>query len=394
MFSDRVPRELAANRLTEAVADLTRAGRRFIDLTQSNPTRAGFDYPDDLLAPLADPRGLVYAPSPLGLASARAAVARDYARQGLDVAADRIVLTASTSDAYSMLFRLLADAGDEVLVPRPSYPLFEPLTRLDLLTTRSYDLDIHGGWSVDIDSVERAITSRTRVLLLVSPNNPTGSFVSADELDRLVELCGPRGIAIVADEVFADYELEPGAAGRAGRATTRTDALTFALGGLSKSAGLPQVKLGWMAVGGPDALAREAIERLEHVSDTYLAVSTPVQVAAGALIERGALVRAQIARRVAANYATIVAEADRVPSVRVLRSDGGWYVVLQVPAYESEESLVLDLLSTDEVLVHPGYFFDFPRESFLIVSLLPPPATFGAGVGRILRHFACSVSRS
>jgi alanine-synthesizing transaminase len=395
MFSSRVPRELAANRLTIAVAAQRAAGRRPpIDLTASNPTRAGFDYPHDLLAPLGDPRALEYAPAPFGLRSAREAVARDYARHGLEVAPDRIVLTASTSDAYSMLFKLLADAGDEVLVPRPSYPLFEPLTRLDLVATRFYDLDIHGGWTVDLESVERALTPRTRILLIVSPNNPTGSFVSADELDRLAALCAARGIAIVADEVFADYELRPGAARHAGRAAVRADALTFALGGLSKSAGLPQVKLGWMAVGGPDALAREAIDRLEHVSDTYLAVSTPVQVAAGALIERGALVREQIARRVAANYATIAAEAERVPSVRVLRSDGGWYAVLQVPAFESEEHLVLDLLSTDEVLVHPGYFFEFPRESFLIVSLLPPPAAFAAGVDRILRHFACSVGRS
>jgi alanine-synthesizing transaminase len=394
MFSDRVPRELTANRLTQAIADLTRAGRRFIDLTESNPTRAGFDYPDDLLAPLADRRALVYAPSPLGLASARAAGARDCARQGVEVSPDRIVLTASTSDAYSMLFKLLTDAGDDVLVPRPSYPLFEPLARLDLVSTRSYDLDIHGGWTIDIASVERAMTARTRVLLLVSPNNPTGSFVRADELDRLAALCAPRGVAIVADEVFADYELEPGAARRAARVASRTDVLTFALGGLSKSAGLPQVKLGWMAVGGPDPLAREAIERLAHVCDTYLAVSTPVQQAAGALIERGGLVREQIARRVAANYATIRAHQDDVPSVRVLPSDGGWYVVLQVPSLDSEENLVLDLLTTDEVLVHPGYFFDFPRESFVIVSLLPSPATFEAGIDRLLRHFACSVERS
>ena len=394
MFSDRVPRELAANPLTQAVAELTRAGRRFVDLTETNPTRAGFDYPGDLLAPLADPRALAYAPSPIGLASARAAVAADYARRGLDVSSDRIVLTASTSDAYSMLFKLLADAGDEVLVPRPSYPLFEPLTRLDLVSARPYDLDIHGGWTIDIASVERAMTPRTRVLLVVSPNNPTGSFVRADELDHLAELCAARGIAIVANEVFADYELEAGAARRAMRAATRSDVLTFALGGLSKSAGLPQVKLGWIAVGGPDRLAREAIERLEHVCDAYLAVSTPVQIAAAALMARGALLRDQIARRVAANYATIKTMIDAAPSVRVLHSDGGWSAVLQVPSLVPEEQLVLDLLTIDEVLVHPGYFFDFPRESFLIVSLLPPPAAFASGVDRVLRHVECSVSRS
>jgi alanine-synthesizing transaminase len=204
VFSDRVPRELAANRLTTAIAAMRSEGRAFIDLTESNPTRAGFEYPHDLLAPLGDPRALRYAPSPLGTQGAREAVARDYARQGIDVAPGRIVLTASTSDAYSALFKLLADAGDDVLVPRPSYPLFDHLARLDVVAARPYDLDIHGGWSIDFASVERALTPRTRAILIVSPNNPTGSFVGADELDRLAALCAPKRIAIVADEVFAD----------------------------------------------------------------------------------------------------------------------------------------------------------------------------------------------
>ena len=393
MFSSRVPRELAANRLTIAVAAQRAGDRPLIDLTESNPTRAGFDYPPDLLAPLADPRALGYLPAPLGRRDAREAVARDYARQRLDVSPDRIVLTASTSDAYSMLFKLLADAGDEVLVPRPSYPLFDPLTRLDLVTPRPYDLDIHGGWTIDVGSVERAITARTRALLLVSPNNPTGSFVSTEELDRLAAICAARGIAIIADEVFADYELEPGAAALAGRAATRTDVLSFSLGGLSKSVGLPQVKLGWIAVGGSDTLARAALERLEHVCDAYLAVSTPVQIAAPALLERGAAIRSQIAQRVVANYAALKADGDSAAACGVLRSDGGWYAVLQVPSVEPEEDFVLRLLATDEVLVHPGYFFDFPRESFLVVSLLPPAAVFADGVARVLRHFDCTVRR-
>src|SRR5262249_25946110 len=263
MFSDRTPRELAVNRLTAAIASMRADGRSFIDLTLSNPTRAGFEYPADLLAPLSDPRALVYAPSPLGAADARRAVSRDYARRGLEVPPDRIVLAASTSDAYSMIFKLLADAGDDVLVPRPSYPLFEHLARLDSVATRPYDLDIHGNWAIDLASVERALTPRTRAVLVVSPNNPTGSFAGARELDRLAAVCASRGIAIVADEVFADYELEPGAAADAGAVATRRDALAFALGGLSKSAGLPQVKLGWMAAAGPEPLVSDALDRLE-----------------------------------------------------------------------------------------------------------------------------------
>jgi alanine-synthesizing transaminase len=300
-----------------------------------------------------------------------------------------VVLTASTSEAYSVLFKLIAEAGDEVLVPRPSYPLFEHLTRLDLVSATPYDLEYHGAWSIDIASVERAITPRTRALLLVSPNNPTGSFVTEGELDQLAALCAPRDIAIIADEVFADYELEPGAAAAAGRAATRRDVLTFSLGGLSKSAGLPQVKLGWIAVSGPDALVASAIDRLELVCDTYLSVSTPVQVAASALLTAGAGIRAQIAARTLENYRSLHSTIGSVPSCRMLRSDGGWSAVLQVPSLESEEDLVLRLLD-DGVLAQPGYFFDFPRESFLVVSLLTPPAALADGISRVLRHFDCS----
>lgn len=391
MFSRRVPSDLTRNRLTEAVAAARASGQTILDLTATNPTRAGFAYPDDLLASLAATAALEYRPDPFGLPAARAAVAADYARQGLAVAPDRIALTASTSDAYAMLFKLLANAGDEVLIPRPSYPLFDHLAALDLVETRTYDLDDHGAWRVDFSSVERALTPRTRALLLVSPNNPTGSFVSAADLRRLAGLCASRNVAIVVDEVFADYELEPGATRAAGRALSVTDALTFALGGLSKSIGLPQVKLGWMAVGGPDRVVATALERLELICDTYLSVSTPVQVAAASLLDRGAAVRTQIARRVSENYRWLQTAARAVPACRALRADAGWSAVLQVPTLEPEEDLALRLLAADGVLTHPGYFFDFPRESFLVVSLLAPHSVFCEGIDRILRHFACNV---
>jgi len=387
-FSSRLPATLETNRLTSAVDQMRRDGRAFIDLTGSNPTRAGFDYPADLLAPLGNATGLEYRPSPLGIAFARKAVADDYRRQELDVSPDRLVLTASTSDAYSMLFKLLTDAGDEVLVPRPSYPLFDHLTRLDLVTPVPYDLEYHGRWSVDLDSVSRAITNRTRAVLAVSPNNPTGSFVTRDEMTRLAAMCAPRGIAIIADEVFAQYELEPGAFAAAGHAIAVHDALAFALGGLSKSVGLPQVKLGWIAAAGPTHLVDAALQRLEIICDTYLSVATPVQLALPALIARGAHVRAQIADRVRANYARVQAIVANVPSCRVLRADGGWYAILHVPSFQSEEDLVVSLLTEDGVLVHPGFFFDFPRESYLVVSLLTPDDALRDGVGRVLRHFA------
>ena len=285
-----------------------------------------------------------------------------------------------------MLFKLLADAGDEVLVPRPSYPLFDHLTRLDLVTARPYDLEYHGAWSIDISSVERALTPRTRALLLVSPNNPTGSFVAARELERLAALCASGGVAIIADEVFADYELRPGAAAGAGFAMDCRHALAFSLGGLSKSAGLPQVKLAWIAAGGPDAVVAEALERLEIICDTYLSVSTAVQLAASHLLERAPAIRAQIQSRIAANYRQLVERVAAWPACSVLRADGGWHGVLQVPSFTSEEELVVDLVTKAGVLAHPGFFFDFPRESYLVVSLLTPHAVFAEGLDRVLQH--------
>ncbi len=339
---------------------------------------------------MSDRGGLRYEPEPAGVLDARRAVAADYARRGIDVAPGRIVLTASTSDAYGMLFKLLTDAGDDVLVPRPSYPLFDHLTRLDQVIATAYDLDIDGGWSIDFESIERALTPRTRAVLLVSPNNPTGSAATHAELERLAGVCAPRGIAIIVDEVFADYELEPGHAASAGQALSRSDVLSFVMGGLSKSVGLPQVKLGWIAVAGPAPLTAAAIDRLELVADTYLSVSTPVQLAARDLLARGATVREQIITRVRTNYRWLRGAVAAVPSCRVLPSGGGWYAVMQVPTLESEEDLVVRLLTSHGVLTHPGYFFDFPRESYLVVSLLPQPETFADGIARVFRHFDCT----
>jgi alanine-synthesizing transaminase len=387
MFSSRTPGDLTPNRLSAALAAARAEGRAIVDLTESNPTRAGFDYPPDLLRSLADPRGLTYAPSPFGLADARDAVAADYARRGVLVSPQRIALTASTSEAYALLFKLLADAGDDVLVPRPSYPLFEHLAQLDLVTLRPYDLDRDAGWRIDFDSLEQALTTRTRAILLVSPNNPTGSFIKVDEIERLAAICAARDLALVADEVFADYEVTPGARRGAGTVADCGGVLTFSLGGLSKTAGLPQAKLAWMAAAGPDGLVTAALDRLELICDTYLSVSTPVQVAAADLLMRGAAVREQIAVRVARNYRTLCAHAAPIPSCRVLTTEGGWSAILEVPSLQPEETLAIDLLQNDGVLVHPGYFFDFPRESYVVMSLIVAEAQFAEGVDRVLRHF-------
>jgi alanine-synthesizing transaminase len=248
---------------------------------------------------------------------------------------------------------------------------------------RPYALEYHGAWTIDLDGVRRATHERTRAIIVVNPNNPTGSYLKRSELDGLAAHCRTHGLALIGDEVFAEYPLDADLP-RTCSVLAQREALTFGLGGLSKSLGLPQLKLGWMAVGGPDDLARPALERLELICDTYLSVATPVQVALPALVADGSAIRKQIRDRVTRNYRALAAMAPRYPSIHLLPSEGGWYAVLQVPAMQSEESLVLQLLEQDHVLAHPGYFFDFPREAFLIVSLLPAPEAFDRAMGRLL----------
>jgi aspartate/methionine/tyrosine aminotransferase len=381
-FSARLPSALEPNALSRLVARLRTAGDSWIDLTETNPTAVGLPYPADLLEPLADPLGICYRPEPTGLPSAREAVAIEYARRGIQMSPDAIVLTASTSEAYALLFKLLCDPGDAVLAPQPSYPLFELLTHLEGVIAQPYRLEHHGAWWIDRESVEAAVTSRTRAILVVSPNNPTGSFLRGQDRDWLIDFCGQRSLAIVADEVFADYALQPRAdsCGLAGVA----DVLTFSLGGLSKSAGLPQLKLAWVAVSGPRSEAGRAMSRLELIADTYLSVSTPVQLAAPRLIRQGAAIRAAIAARLDRNLQHLRTMLPDGSPVSLLEPEGGWSAVLRVPSSQSEEALVLRALDDAHVLVHPGYFFDFAREAFLIVSLLPAPDLFAEGIGRLL----------
>jgi alanine-synthesizing transaminase len=387
MFSSRVRHVEGRNRIARALDARRAAGLPIIDLTLSNPTRAGVSYPPGLLQPLAQERALCYEPQPFGLPSARQAVADDFARRGVRVSPERIVLTASTSEAYSLLFKLLCDPGDIVLAPRPSYPLIEHLTELDGVSLSHYSLEFHGRWKICFDSVRELLahhgTGRVRAIVTISPNNPTGSVIDRDECDVLVALAREHELALIADEVFADYLWSDGDC----PSLLETDGvLAFALGGLSKSAGLPQVKLGWMGVGGPRETVSDAMERLETICDAYLSVSTPVQVAAPELLKAGAHVRAQILRRVRANFAALGDIASAYPSSSVLPAEAGWYAVVQVPAIEPEESLVEDLLDRTGILVHPGYFFDFEREAFLVISLLPETSSFVSALQTLFRE--------
>lgn len=383
MFSARTRWDLTPNRLATLAARARARGRPLLDLTETNPTRAGLTAPPQVLQELALPRALHYQPDPRGLAEAREAVAADHARRGSDIDPAHVVLTASTSEAYAFLFKLLCDPGDAVAVPRPSYPLFEYLARLEGIDVVTYPLRYDGEWHAGPGDLEGALTKRTRAVVVVSPNNPTGSFLKRDEADALFALCASRGLAVIADEVFADFAFRddprrvPSLAGR-------PEALTFALGGLSKSCGLPQLKLAWIAASGPDALRDAALERLEVVADTYLSVATPVQEAAPGILRSLPELQAPLRARTGANLLALRQQVARAPLVTLLEPEGGWTAVLRVPAHHSEDEWCARLIEEDGVLVQPGYFFDFPSEAFLVVSLLCPPDVFADGVSRLL----------
>lgn len=377
MFSARFHWDFRANRLTELLNERRRAGKRVLDLTESNPTHAEFAYPAEIVKAFEDPRVLSYEPAPAGMREVGEAVSAYYRERGHEVTPERILLTASTSEAYAYLFKLLANPGDDVLVPRPSYPLFEFLADMESVKARQYPLRYHGAWGIDRQALAEAIGERTRGIVLVNPNNPTGSYVKTEELRSLVEL----GLPLISDEVFADYAFGADAE-RVATLVGVEDRLCFSMSGLSKVAGLPQMKLGWIVVSGPPALRREAMERLEWIADTYLSVSTPVQCAAVKLLEAGQKVQQQIRARTAANLA-VAREALAGSAADILAVEGGWNIVIRVPRIRSEEEWTLELLAHSEVLVQPGFFYDFESEAFLVASLLTEPSVFREGIGRL-----------
>lgn len=384
-FSSRLPAALASNRIAAAVRRRQASGRDLIDLTVSNPTSAGFTYPDGLLDGLADARNLSYEPEAAGIAAAREAVAAQLSTRGASIAPDAIILTASTSEAYGYLFKLLCDPGDDVLVPQPSYPLFEWLTRLEAVAVRPYRLEHHGRWSVDGESVSAALTPRSRAILAVSPNNPTGSYFTREDFERVA--AAAPDLPLIGDEVFWDFPLAGAPADRMSVLDSGRP-LVFALGGLSKSAALPQLKLGWIAIGGTAANVSAAREKLELIADTYLSVSTPVQTSAARLIAAGSAIREQILSRAQRNLGALAGMVDRHPALNLLKAEGGWSAVVRVPAVIGEEELVVRLVEEEGVLVHPGYFFDFAHEAFLVVSLIAQPDLFDEGLARAARLMA------
>ena len=381
IFSSRFAWDERPNRLSRLLARKRSEGASLLDLTESNPTHAGLAYSPEILHGFEDPRILAYDPAPAGAMAARTAVADYYASRNARVTPSRILLTASTSEGYGFLFKLLTDPGDCVLSPRPSYPLFEYLAAMESIEVRQYPLRYDGAWGIDPHAVEAAIDSRTRAIVVVNPNNPTGSYVKRGELAALVAICRKHGIALISDEVFSDYAFADDV-DRVSSLAGVEDCLTLSMSGLSKIAGLPQMKLGWIVVSGPADLQQRAWEKLEWIADTYLSVSAPVQCAAARLLHAGEGVQRQIRERTAENLAC----ARRIlagSAAGLLHVEGGWYVAVQLPQIRGEEEWALDLLERFDVLTQPGFFYDFESEAFLVLSLLTPPEIFREGVARL-----------
>lgn len=377
MFARRTAWQQQPNRYTQALEARRRSGGALLDLTESNPTRCGFEYPGWLLEALPDPRALDYAPEAQGLRAAREAVSAYYAGRGERVAAERLLLATSTSEAYSWIFRLLCDPGDQVLVAAPSYPLFEYLAAIQDVEAVRYPLFYDQGWHVDVHALEQAVTQRTRAVMVVNPNNPTGSYVGASERAELNRVCGERGLALVADEVFLDFAHD--GKGRRSLAANE-EALTFTLSGLSKLCGLPQMKVAWLAVSGP--ASEEAMARLEVIADTYLSMNAPIQHALPALLAFREDFQRQVAQRLCENLTALDEALAAAPGAQRLESEGGWYAVVRVPKTMDDEELAVKLVERG-VAVHPGHFYDFAADGYLVVSLLTPAKVFAEGTRRM-----------
>jgi alanine-synthesizing transaminase len=403
MFAERTNWNLAPNRLSEALAQHLAAGKRLYDLSASNPTEVGFSYDrETILHAMCNPAAMTYVPDPKGLLRARQGVAEYYAERGDEVSVEDIILTASTSEAYSFVFRALCSPGDELLVPAPSYPLFGFLADIHDVRLAYYPLIYDNGWQIDFPSLEKAITPRTRGIIVVNPNNPTGHFVKPEELTTLNEICASRGLALIADEVFLDFphadfgaRRDPSKAPRPRAANgvrpaslaANSGALTFTMSGLSKISGLPQMKAAWLVASGPDPLKKQAVERIEIIADTYLSMNAPIQLALPIFLQQRHGFQKQVLTRVRRN----VGELDRQLMIRKacsrLEIEGGWYAVVRVPATRSDDDLAVDLLTKKGIYVHPGHFYDFATDGYLIVSLIMPERDFAEGCRQMLSMF-------
>jgi alanine-synthesizing transaminase len=382
MFSQRTTWRLTPNAFTRAQQELLVEGREVLDLTISNPTRAGLKYDSkNILRALSNPGAMDYDPQPKGLRSAREAVASYYRIQHGEIDLESLILTSGTSEGYSDVFRLLCNPGDEILVPKPSYPLFEFLADLQDVKLVPYLLLYDHGWQIDFQSLDRAVNHRTRAVVVVHPNNPTGSFVTGAERTALNKFCSDHHLALLVDEVFLDYAHD--GAVRSSFVTNR-EVLTFTLSGVSKISGLPQMKLAWIVTSGPDGHVAAALARLEVITDTYLSISASIQLAAPVLLAQRESIQPQLLERILSNLSTLDRELAKQKTCQRLAVEGGWYAVLRVPVTQSDEDLAIEILRKRSVLVHPGHFYDFSTDGYLVVSLITPRQDFNNGIPQIL----------
>jgi alanine-synthesizing transaminase len=380
MFAKRTYWNLSPNRLSEALAAHRAAGKPLVDLTVSNPTECGFEYDNDaILGALSDPAALHYEPNPKGMESARRGVAGYYSDRGEDVSVEDIFLTTSTSEAYSYVFRTLCDPGDELLIPSPSYPLFDFLADIQDVRLVRYPLLYDHGWQIDFHAMEQAITPRTRGMIVVNPNNPTGHFTKAAEMGKLNALCVSRGLAIIADEVFLDFSLGEN---RQLSFVANSAAVTFTFSGLSKICGLPQMKAAWLVVSGPREQKKEVLQRLEVIADTYLSLNAPVQLAMPRFLEQRRRFQSQVLARTKNNLAELDRQLGKQSAITRLSVEGGWCVVLRAPATRPDEELAIHLLDCG-VFVHPGHFYEFAGEGYLVLSLLVAESEFAGGMKKL-----------
>lgn len=385
MFADRTNWKFDANRLSEALAKRRRSARPILDLTASNPTTCGFQYHGGaMLRALSNPKALVYDPEPRGLVPARRAVADYYASHNVQVSLDDIFLTTSTSEAYSFVFRALCNPGDEILIPEPSYPLFAFLAGIQDVKLVPYPLIYDHGWQMDVHSLERAITDHSRAVIVVHPNNPTGHFAKPGEIAKLNQICADRQLAIIADEVFLDFSLTQT---KPATFAAKAAALTFTMSGISKICGLPQMKAAWLLTSGPEKLKARAIERLEVIADTYLSMNAPVQYALPTFLDQRHEFQAQLMARVRKNLHELDRQLGSQKACTRLEVEAGWYAVLRIPATQSDEDFALFLLESEGVYAHPGHFYDFSADGFLVVSLITSEEDVAEGIRLLLSTF-------
>ncbi len=386
MFSERTNWQLAQNRFTQAIEQARAAEKKLLDLSASNPTRIGLTYDaPTILTSLQSSQALDYDPQSKGILPARQAVANYYrdAHAIRDLDPERITLTTSTSEGYSFVFRLLCNAGDEILVPKPSYPLFEFLADLQDVKLVPYPLLYDHGWQMDFPSMEKVITRRTRAVVIVHPNNPTGSYIHPEEFELLNSFCRKHGLALIVDEVFLDYRIDDQP--RASFAGNN-DVLTFTLSGLSKISALPQMKVAWIVISGTAEQRAAAVGRLDVIADTYLSMNAPIQWAISTLLDQRHDIQKQLMGRVKANLTELDRRIAGQDICQRLCVEGGWYAILRVPVTCTDEELAIELVRDQSVLVHPGHFYDFPADGYLIISLIAKEDEFREGISRVIQH--------